>query len=457
MAWLDFLNSARRLGRRRREPHRDTIAFPNVRQTGNITANKRVLFKPTPRNLRWFARTPYARRALNAIKNPISQLEWEIVPLKGVDMNKELERQIETATYCFNHPNHDDSFQSLSEQLVEDVLLGAGALEMQISGDELRPLWLFPVDGLTIQIFPGWVPGSRDPRYVQIIGYGNFVGNGVGQQVNLSDEELVYIRPNPSSATPFGVGPLEIAFNSVSRILGVGEFAGNVATNSRPSIALDLGEGAGPETISAFRSFWRDEVDGQGMMPIWGMQSVGADGKNRGPSVLRLYPEGDAGLYLKYQEFLKTEIALAFDLAPQEMGVERDVNRSTADVGEDRTRNHAVKPLARSIASHLTRHCLHRGLGFSHLRVQYIGLDEEDELNLAEVYKLEYENNATKPNEYRARRGMPPSDNPFADMLYADVQIAMQAARGSAQVDDPDLKPNPGDKPAKSQPKRKAQ
>ena len=457
MAWLDFLNSARRLGRRRREPHRDTIAFPNVRQTGNITANKRVFFKPTPRNLRWFARTPYARRALNAIKNPISQLEWEIVPLKGVDMNKELERQIETATYCFNHPNHDDSFQSLSEQLVEDVLLGAGALEMQMSGDELRPLWLFPVDGLTIQIFPGWMPGSREARYVQIIGYGNFVGNGLGQQVMLSDEELIYVRPNPSSATPFGVGPLEIAFNSVSRILGVGEFAGNVATNARPSIALDLGEGAGPETIAAFRSFWRDEVEGQGMMPIWGMQSVGADGKARGPAVLRLYPEGDAGLYLKYQEFLKTEIALAFDLAPQEMGVERDVNRSTADVGADRTRDQAVKPLASSIASHLTRHALHRGLGFSSLRFKYLGLDEEDELNLAEVYKLEYQNNSCSPNEYRERRGMAPSTNPFADMLYADVQIAMQAARGSAQVDDPDLKPNPGDPSTKPKPKRKAE
>jgi hypothetical protein len=453
MAWLDFLKG-RRVGRRAHEPKRDTIAWPNTRQLGSVGSNKRILYKPTPRNLRFFGKTPYARRAINAIKNPIALLDWEIVPMKGVDMNAELQRQAEVAAYCLDHPNADDSFRTFAEQVVEDVLLGAGAAEVQLSGDEMRPVWLWPVDGLTIQMFPGWEPGSRDARYVQTIGYGNFAGNASGQQVMLRDDEMIYIRPNPSSATPFGTGPLEVAFNSISRILGVGEFAGNVASNSRPSIGLDLGDGAGPETIAAFRSFWRTEVEGQGNMPIWGMNATGADGKTRGPSVLRLYPEGDDGLYLKYQEFLKSEIAVAFDLSPQNLGVERDINRSTGEVAEDRDRNHAIKPMAHLLESHLTRHVLHRLLGFSQLRFQFLGIEEEDELNLAHVYAQEYQWNAVTPNEYRSRRGMPPSDNPFADMLNADVEIAKMAARGAGEVDDPDLKPNATAKP---KPKRKPQ
>jgi hypothetical protein len=438
MALLDYFKG-RRPGRPRHEPPRDTVAFPNLVQMGNTGATRRIVYKPTPRNLRYFARTPYARRAINAIKNPIALLDWEIVPLKGVELNAELERQIEIASYCIDHPNTDDSARTLFEQITEDILLGAGAVEMQLSGDELRPLWLWPVDGLTIQIFPGWAGGRNEARYVQIVGYGNFVGNGFGQQVMLRNDELIYIRPNPSSATPFGLGPLEIAFNSVSRALGVGEFAGNVATNARPSIGLDLGEGASTEMLQSFRQYWRNEVEGQGNMPIWAMGDHRSDGKARGPSVLRFYPEGDGGLYLKYQEFLIREIATAFDLSPQNLGIERDVNRNTSETAQDRDRAATIKPYAHLIASHLTREALHGKLGFSQLQFQFLGIEQEDEKALAETYRLEYENNALTPNEYRERRGIAKSDNPFSDMLAADVEIAKQAARGAAQVDDPDL------------------
>lgn len=452
MALLDIFKGLRP-GRNRKVPHRDTVQFPALVQYGQIsTASKRIAYKPTPRNLRYFSRTPYARRAINAIKNPIALLDWEITPAPGVDANSELERQIEIATYVFQHPNNDDSARTLLEQVVEDVLAGAGAIEMQPSGDVLRPLFMWPVDGLTIQLYPGWSGERNEARYVQVVGYGNFVGNGQGQQVQLRDDELIYIRPNPNTGTPFGTGPLEIAFNSIARILGVGEFAGNVATNSRPSIGLDLGEGAGKETIAAFRQFWRNEVEGQGNMPIWGMEATGSDGKARGPSVMRFYPEGDDGLYLKYQEFLKSEIAVAFDLSPQNLGVERDVNRNTAEVSEDRDRVQAIKPMAHLLESHFTREVLHKSLGFSQLVFQFKGIEQEDELNLAAVYEKEYANNALTPNEYRQRRGMPPSDNPFSDMLQADVEIAMAAARGAAVVDDPDLTPGAPSPKAKAKP-----
>ena len=439
MALLDIFKG-KRLGRRRLEPPRDTIAFPNLIQpNGTQTSRKRLAFKPTPRNLRWFSLNPYARRAINAIKNPIAMLEWEVVPVDEVKLNSELERQIEVASYCIDHPNSDDSARTLFEQVTEDILLGAGAIEMQVSGDETRPLWMWPVDGLTIQIYPLWDGNPSEPRYVQIVGYGNFVGNGIGQQVQLRNDELIYIRPNPSSATPFGHGPLEIAFNTVSRILGVGEFAGNVATNARPSIGLDLGEGTTPETLAAFRQYWRNEVEGQGVMPLFSMQQVGTDGKVRGPSVLRLYPGGDKGLYLEYQNFLIRELAAAFDLSPQVLGLERDVNRNTAEVADDRDRSQAIAPYAHLVQEHLTREALHGRLGFSQLQFRFKGIEAEDELNTASVFEKEYKNNAVTPNEYREKRGMDPLENEWADLTYADFEIAMNAARGAAEVDDKNL------------------
>ena len=441
MPLRDYFKGFRR-GRPPAEPKRDTIVYPNLMQQNmGMQTRKRVAYKSTPRNLRWFSQNPYARRAINSIKGPIAMLDWEVVPKKKIELNKELERQIEVATYCLEHPNHDDSFRTLMEQLVEDILLGAGALEQQIGGDEERPLWLWPVDGLTIQIYPHWSPNNPDaPRYQQIVGYGNYVGSPTGGKViELRNDELIYIRPNPSSATPFGIGPLEIAFNTVSRILGTAEFAGNVATNARPSIGLDLGDGATTETMNAFRAYWRNEVEGLGNMPIMAMTRTDSSGKTRGPEVLRFYPEGDDGLYLKYQEFLQRELAAAFDLSPQNLGIERDVNRSTSEVGVDRDRKQAITPHAHAIAQHLTREAIHAKLGFSQLMFKFKGIEADDELNLAKVFEVEYKNNAITPNEYREQRGKKPLDLQFANLTRADVEIATAAARGTAIVDDEDL------------------
>ncbi|GGH14727.1 hypothetical protein GCM10007036_14230 [Alsobacter metallidurans] len=429
MALMDYLKR-KGPGRRRSEPQRDTFTFPNTVQLGQTGARQRVIYKPTPRNLRFFGQTVYARRAINAIKNPIKLLDWEVRPRKGIDINPELQRQIDIATACLTNPNNDDSFHTFVEQLVEDVLHGAAAYEQQLGGDPLRPLWLWPVDGLSIQIFPGWNGDINEARYQQTIGYGTAYGGG--HQILLRNNELVYLRPNASTATPFGVGALEIAFNTISRTLGVGEFAGNVASNARPSVGLDLGDGVSAEGLQAFRNYWRNEIEGQGQMPIMGL----AGEKGRGANVLRFYPEGDNALFLKYQEFLKSEIATAFDLSPQNLGVERDVNRSTGEVGEDRDWDGAIKPMAHMVSSHISRETIQGLLGFSQLEFGFLGIDREDEKQEADVYAVYYASNAITPNEQRERMGLPPLASPYGDMILieANQQIAQQAADAAAET-----------------------
>lgn len=434
---FEGLKKALRVGRRKAEPQRDTVPFPQM-QMGQRRPGNRAAYKATPRNLRFFSRTPYARRAINAVKAPIAALDWEIVARRGITETPELKRQIETATYCFENPNRDDSWRSMIEQVVEDVLHGAGAIETQMSGDPLRPLWLWPTDGLSIQVFPGWAGGADEARYAQSIGGPMTAG---AKSIQLRDDELIYIRPNPTTSSPFGLGPLEVAFNSISRMLGVGEFAGNVTSNAKPSALLNLGEGVDSTTLAAFRAYWTAEVEGQGKMPILGMKGGGVE---------KLYADGDDGLYLKYQEFLKAEIAIAFDLSPQNLGVERDVNRSTGEVAEARDWDQAIAPRAAELASYLTRHALHRRLGFYQLELRFPGLKREDAKLDAEVFKLEYECNSITADEYRELRGRPPMEGPWGKMTYVDTQIALNAARGAGQVLDPELpKGRPLPKPQK--------
>lgn len=414
-------------GRTRKIPGRETTAYARLMNLGSVRYQKdRPLIKPTPANLRMFSRTVYARRAINRIKGAIAMLHWEIAPKADVKMSSEIKRQIAIATACFQRPNNDDSFRTLIEQAIEDYLIaGAGAIEQEIGADAARPLWMWPVDALSIQIMAGWNDDRNEARYVQALGYGN-IGGISG--IPLRNDQLIYVRKDPNTENPFGYGCLEVAFNSINRQLGTADYAGNVASNGQPENLLQF-TGLDPNNLDRMRDWWRNEIEGQGQTPLLGGDEL---------KVHKLRGASDDALYLKYQEFLLREIATAFELSPQNLGVEADVNRNTSEVADDRDWDGAIIPAATNFAAHLTREAIEAKLGFSQIEFRFLGLDREDELNLAKVFETEYKNNCMTPNEYRARKGMPPLDSEWGDLPFVDAQIAMGAAKGAKQVD-PDL------------------
>lgn len=420
--------------RLRYNPHRESQAFPKI--LGLFGRSNRFLGtgdKPSPTNLRAFSRTPYARRAINAVKNPIAALKWKLV-VDGESSN--LKRLADTLQACLMQPNYSDSFRSMLEQIVEDALVtGAGILEQQISGDKNRPLWLWPVDATTITPVAAWDGKPTSIRFIQSTGYAQGSMLGEIDAKKLEARKIVYMRVNPSSESPYGFGPLEIAYNSIQRQLGVGQYAANLASNAQPQNLLYAGD-VNPDDLLAFRHYWTNEVEGRGLTPIIG-------GKVS-PEVHKLHPGGDEALYLKWQEFLIREIATAFNISAMNLNLEADINRNTAEVAEDRDWDSAIVPLARTIESHINRDILQGRFGAVGITFEFVGLDREDEEAAASNYKTLYESNCTTPNAYRAERGLPPLDSPWGDLCFADVQIAIKAAQGAQQVDDPELKPNPG-------------
>ena len=415
---------------RRYGPQRETLAYPKlISLMGSSKSLGQV--KPTPSNLRYFSRTPYARRAINAIKQPITSLAWEVVPREDYAKAKQALADADIITRCLDRPNAQDSLRSLLEQVIEDVLIsGSGIIEQAVSGYASLPLWLWPVDALTVQPLPKWDGQPHSPRYVQGVGYaGGSLMNDVTAR-KLEAQDIVCIRLNPATDSPSGWGPLEIAYMSVARQLGVATYAANVASNAQPENMIYAGQ-ASAEEIAAFRTYWRNEIEGQGQTPIIGNTIK--------PDVLKLHAGGDDALYLKWQAFLIRELATSFGLSPQNLGLESDVNRNTAEVAEDRDWDGAIKPMAALIESHINTDILAMRLGMPHLMFRFTGIDREDEAATAKIYQMYYANNAITPDEQRARLGLPPMKSTWGDKTWADVQIALKAAQGSKQVDDPDL------------------
>lgn len=382
-----------------KEEPRKTAALPSILNTygyaragGSLT---QVMPKPTAANLRRFAETPVARRAINAIKDRIAGMKWRVQPRRGKqlpDLPNGAQR-VEILMENLEQPNPDDSFRSLSEQVLEDVIVGGfGAVELQLSGNAERPLVMWPVDGATIQIKTDWDGRPDSLRYMQATG--RFGAEG---QIALNDEELMYIRQNPRTHTPFGLGRMEVAFETVNSFLSAHRYASRLASNSVVQYALWLKD-LSPAHHERLIRWWQDEIEGTGKVPILSVENK--------PEVLRFGGGTDADLRLAWQEFLLRVIADAFDLPPQFLGVERDVNRATAAEMTEMAFRQAIVPTARLYAEHLTRDAIGKRLGWHDLEFAFIDVDARNEMEQAQIDEILLRNGVLTVDEVRRMRGL---------------------------------------------------
>jgi phage portal protein BeeE len=403
---------------------RRTLALPSI-FTSYAPASD-ALPKRTPANLRRFAETPVARKAINTVKDRVAGMGWRIQPRHGRDLEglARGQERIAVLTRNLEQPNPDDSFRSLAEQVLEDVIVGGfGAIEVVATGEPAKPLTLWPVDGATIRVRADWDGRPDSPRYVQETG--RF---GTQGQITLRDDELSYVRLNPRTHTPFGLGRLEVAFETIHHFLAAHRYAARMASNSVVQYALWLQGLNAPQHERLIR-WWQDEIEGTGKVPI-----LSADNK---PEVLRFGAGTDADLRLQWQEFLIRVIADAFDLPPMLLGLESDVNRATARELNQVVFQTAIVPTARLLAEHLTRDIIAKKLGWDDLEFVFTDLEAPDELGLAQLEEILLRNGVLTIDEARRRRGLPPlapaqkqEEAPLAGKPVSFPQV-MGAAEGS--------------------------
>ncbi len=402
------------------EKKRRTAGLPSIFNSyGPFTE---AMPKPTPYNLRRFSETPIARRAINCIKDRIAGMRWRIQPRQGYSLESipDGAARVRLLTSNFECPNPDDSFRSLAEQVLEDIIVGGyGAIEVQVSPgwDEAElhwstenphvsqktrdmghpavptqtlPLLMWPVDGASIRMNIDWDGSPSSQRYLQVVESSN-------TQIKLDDDELIYIRLNPRTHTPFGLGRLEVAFETINAFLGAHRYAARLASNTVVQYALWL-QDLTPEHHERLIRWWQDEIEGTGKVPILSVESK--------PEVLRFGGGTDADLRLQWQEFLLRVVASAFDLPPFYLGVERDVNRSTAGEMNDMAFRQAIVPTARLLAEALTRGAISKRLGWDDLEFSFAELDTSDPLEEAQIQQILLQNGVLTVNEVRRMRGL---------------------------------------------------
>jgi len=397
--WRQATGSGRRAGLAASaadaEAERKTLALPAV--LSPVQFPGRLLPKPTPVNLRRFAETPVVRRAINVIKDRIAAMDWQVRVRRGVRVGDVAfaEKKLRALRRMLEEPNAVDSFRTLIEQVIEDALTGGyGAIEMEPTGDAERPAMLWAVDGASIRINARWDGQADTARYAQAL-----PGQLESSAIELRDDQLIYVRMNPRSFTPFGLGPLEVAFETVNQFLSAHRFAGKLAANSVAQYALWLNE-ATPAQHDRLIRWWQDEIEGTGRVPL-----ISSEQK---PEVLRFAQGTDADMRLAWQEFLIRMVANAFGLPPLMLGLEADVNQSTAAEMTDEAFRGAISPLAMLLAGHITRDLFGKCIGWREFEFVFNELNARDEDTELAVQVQLLQAGVLTVNEVRAMRGLRP-------------------------------------------------
>jgi HK97 family phage portal protein len=383
------------------QPTRKTAQLPSI-MSPYPRANQMLAPKPTAANLRRFAEMPVARRAINLVKDRIASMDWQIRIRRGYDPSQieSADAKLSALRQSLEDPNTSDSFRTLFEQVLEDILVGGfGAIEMKTTGDPDRPFQLFAVDGAAIQIDPRWDGNLATPRFGFVTGRSGGSLPGADAITPLLDNELIYIRLNPRTWSVFGLGKLEVAFESIGQFLSANRYAGRLASNSVVQYALWLDE-ATPDQHDRLIRWWQDEIEGTGRVPVLSCEKK--------PEVLRFAGGTDSDLRLQWQEFLIRMIANAFDLPPMLLGLEQDVNQSTASELADEAFQSAIVPLAKLLAEHITRDIFAKLLGWREFEFHFNDLETRNEQEEVNIQVQLLNAGVLTVNEVRAQRGLPP-------------------------------------------------
>lgn len=401
---------------------RRSWAFPYLPST--LTRLQQPIIKMIPYNLRRFAKTPVPRRAINLIKNAVTSLDWDIVPIKNVEASstEDQSTRIQIGKKCFQHPNNEQSFQGLLETGIDDFcIMGGLVLEPQITPDPNRPLKMWNVDCSTIRFFPNWRESDPDqPHYAQMTGL-----KGERGIIVFYDDELIYIKDNPSVETPFGTSKMEVAFQSITAFLGVQEMSGRAGADQVHKTWLWWEQAVGNQNVDIIRRHVQNDLEGQAKINL-------VTGFKK-PDVIDVQTVSPDDLLLDWQEMLIRMIAAAFDMSAQAF-LERDINRSTGEVLSDMDFRSAVVPTAVRIAEYFTRKILHQKLGWTDLEFKFLNLDDPDLQTKVDMLAKQYSMNAVTPNEIRAELGKPPLTTKMADLTQFEAILVNTQA--SAQIQD---------------------
>jgi hypothetical protein len=404
----DLLTRAYRTSPKNVPPGSSQLLF---QERGKVGKSSAALFR------NWAEHSEWVRAAVNIRKAQVSSAEWDIVPFNQSEpFNEPLRDNLRS---LFDRPNASvESFRSWVEPILEDILvLDAGTIEKErtLGGSVFA---LHSVDGGKVKVNALWDGDPDETRYWWV--------PTPQYEVPFRNEDLVYIMANPRTYSVMGLSPLETLKLTIDSEVNGSSYNSRQVTNAAPDGMLDLGEGARPEQIEGFKSYWLSEVAGKGAMAFIG-----------GTKGAKFVPFRGSNREMQYQEwliYLVRKIAAVYAISPQDLGLTFDINRATSEVVAGQTEDRGLRPLLALVQDYFTREIVwDRSFGGSdnNLAFRFTRLNIKESKSKADINKLALANmpwksvNEARQDEGRAPLGDPNAeDNPY-NKLMANTPLGL--------------------------------
>ena len=354
----------------------------------------------------WAEHSEWVRAAIDARKNQVASAEWDIVPL---DMTKPFDPALrQQLIELFDLPNPKaDSFRSFIEPIIEDVLvLDAGVVEKTRTlgnGQQIAELW--PVDGGQIRVSATWDGAEDENRY--------FWWPDNYQRAAFKNRDMIYMMSHPRTHSVIGLSPIETLKMTIDAELSGSAYNARQVTNAAPDGMLDLGEGARPDQVEKFQSYWASEVAGKG--------AIAFIGGTRGANWIPFRASNRDMQFQEWQTYLVKKICAVLQVSPQDLGITADINRANADQQAEGSEDRGIRPLLALLQDYLTREVVwDDGFGGrkNNLAFRFTKLNLKESLNRAQINTLALGKVPWKTiNEARTEEGRPPLGPEFDKLI----------------------------------------
>ena len=371
---------------------------------------KDSLLKPNEHTLRRFARKPIPHRAITLIRDGILSLKWQVNNVR-IDDKKTYRLQKRAIERIIRHPNVNDNYSKFWSAFIDDILIGDnGSAEIVFTGNTEKPIDLYLVNGFALEHTKGYFTDPNFPRFVQ--------KDSFAREIFLHDRDILYVQHCMRNDSPYGLSPLESAFQELEALTQVQRYAQNQASNAMPKKALNLGEGVTEREQIAFRKYFQEEIYGTGETAIFG--------GTKGACAIEIGAAGDEELFLQWQSKLITIIALSFGLDPKKFGEGSNTDRSTVAEQNDAVLREAIKPYARLIEDAINEKIIGR-LGLSDdLKFEFVFEDTlEQKTAKQKLITDQWSNDGMTFSEYREALGLKAIESKYSDMTISEMKSAI--------------------------------
>lgn len=368
-----------------------------------VTQNAALVRPGGSSTWRAMAATPWVFSAIKKRKDQIASAEWDIVPF---DNTKRFPaRQRDALRDLFNQPSLKlDSFQSFATTVIDDILtLDSGCVEkVRYPNGDIAELW--PVRGEWIAVDERWDGSDPDqPRYF-------FVPDGTVRAAFRNDD-MVYMIANQRANSAVGLSPMQVLQTIIESELQALEYNRRQVMGAAPDGVLNIGESANPEDVQKAQSKFQAEIFGQGAMAVIGGY--------KSPTWMPFRGSNRDMQFREWEDLLIRCIAITLGLAPMDLGITFDVNRSTAESQSDQRNDSGLKPLMSMFQNYLTREVVwDRSFGgrANNLAFKFADLTLDETLAKATINKTALGSVGWKSiNEARHDSGRAPLGDPAVD------------------------------------------